>query len=91
MVAARAPVLSLPLVVLIPFQPPEAVQLVASVEDQVRVAAVPVATDAGLAVRVIAGTGVGSPSPPPPPPQAARTTVSKATAAGRNNTLSGCH
>jgi hypothetical protein len=54
----RAAVLWEPLVVLLPVQPPEAVQDVALVEDQVRVEVAPLATVLGLAVRVTAGAGV---------------------------------
>src|SRR5262249_53702426 len=48
--AVSAPVDWLPEVALVPDQPPEAVQLVALVEDQVRVEAPPLATEVGLAV-----------------------------------------
>jgi hypothetical protein len=51
------PVDRLPLGVLEPSHPPEAVQLVASVEVQVRVAVSPLATLVGLAVRVTVGGG----------------------------------
>jgi hypothetical protein len=54
----RAAVLWEPLVVLLPVQPPEAVQDVALFEDQVRVEVAPLATVLGLAVRVTAGAGV---------------------------------
>jgi hypothetical protein len=54
----RLPVLCEPLVALLPVQPPEAVQDVALVEDQVRVEVAPLATVLGLAVRVTAGAGV---------------------------------
>jgi hypothetical protein len=54
----RAAVLWEPLVALLPVQPPEAVQDVALVEDQVRVEVAPLATVLGLAVRVTAGAGV---------------------------------
>ncbi len=54
----RAPVLSEPLVALLPVQPPEAVQEVALVEDQVRVELAPLATVLGLAERVTEGAGV---------------------------------
>ena len=49
------PVLALPLIVLIPAQPPEAVQLVALVEDQLSVEAEPLVTVAGFALRVTVG------------------------------------
>ena len=54
----RLSVLWEPLVALLPVQPPEAVQDVAWVEDQVRVEVAPLATVLGLAVRVTAGAGV---------------------------------
>jgi hypothetical protein len=57
-VVARAEVLCEPLVALLPVQPPEAVQDVAFVEDQVKVAVAPFLTVLGLAARVTAGAGV---------------------------------
>jgi len=54
-VAASAPVNSLPLVALLPLQPPEAVQLLALVELQVRAAACPLETAVGSAERVTVG------------------------------------
>ena len=58
MLAARAPVLSLPLAAREPLHPPEAVHEVALVELQVSVEAPPPAIDVGLAdsVTVAAGT-----------------------------------
>jgi hypothetical protein len=53
--AARAPVLSVPLVALVPLQPPEAVHEVAFVELQVSVEAPPLATVVGFAVSVTVG------------------------------------
>jgi hypothetical protein len=48
-------VLALPLVGSLPDQPPEAVQLLALVEDQLNVAEPPLLTVAGLALRLIVG------------------------------------
>ena len=53
----RAPVLCVPLVALVPLQPPEAVQEVVFVLDQVSVAEPPEVTEAGEAVRVTVGCG----------------------------------
>jgi hypothetical protein len=58
LVAVRAPVDWLPDVALVPDQPPEAVQEVALVEDQVSVEAPPLATDVGFAVSDTVGTPV---------------------------------
>ena len=55
--AVRAPVDWLPEVALVPDQPPEAVQEVALVEDQVRVEAPPLVTEVGFAVSETVGTG----------------------------------
>lgn len=63
---------SVPLVALAPVQPPEAVQDVALVLDQVSVVVAPEMTLAGLAARVTVGVGTGAGAEPPPPPQAAR-------------------
>ena len=52
-----APVDWLPLVALVPLQAPLAAHEVALVEDQVKVAEPPVATEAGLAPRLTVGTG----------------------------------
>ena len=57
MEAVSAPVDCDPLVASVPDQPPEAVQEVALVELQVRVAAPPEATLVGLAVSVTVGAG----------------------------------
>ena len=54
-VAPSAPVLALPLVGSLPDQPPEAVQLVAFVEDQFSVDAEPLFTVPGLALRLTVG------------------------------------
>lgn len=60
---------SVPEVVLVPDQEPEAEQAEALVEDQVRVEVSVKRTDMGLAERLTAGAGVvGVESPPPPPP-----------------------
>jgi hypothetical protein len=48
---------ALPLVGSLPDQPPEAVQLVAFVEDQLRVEAEPPLTVPGLALRLTVGLG----------------------------------
>jgi hypothetical protein len=57
-VAVRAAVVCEPAVGSAPLQPPEAVQAVALVEDQVSVDVAPLLTVAGFAVRVTAGAGV---------------------------------
>lgn len=49
----------LPLVVFEPDQPPEAVQLLALFDDQLSVAALPLATEAGAAVSETVGAGGG--------------------------------
>jgi hypothetical protein len=59
LVLAKAPVDWLPLVVLVPVHAPEAVQLVASVEDHVSVAPVPLAMFWGFAEIVTVGAGAG--------------------------------
>ena len=64
---------SVPEVVLVPDQEPEAEQAEALVEDQVRVEVSVKRTDMGLAERLttgagVVGVGVESPPPPPPPP-----------------------
>ena len=53
-----APVLALPLVGSFPDQPPEAVQAVALLEDQLSVADPPLLTLVGLALRLTDGAGV---------------------------------
>ena len=69
---AEIVIASLPEVVLVPDQEPEAEQEVALEEDQVRVDVSVKRTDMGLAERVTTGAGVvgvvGVESPPPPPP-----------------------
>lgn len=52
-----APVLALPLVALLPLHAPLAVQLVASVLDQVRVEELPLVTDVGFALKDTVGAG----------------------------------
>ena len=72
--AARAPETSLPLVALVPVQPPLAVQVVAFVDDHVRLVDEPVVTEVGFAVSVTVGnTGavtvtdaLADPEPPLP-------------------------
>jgi len=54
-VALSAPVLALPLVGSLPDQPPEAVQLLALVEDQLSIADPPLLTVVGLALRLTVG------------------------------------
>jgi hypothetical protein len=54
-VVLSAPVLALPLVGSPPDHPPEAVQLVALVEDQLNVEAEPLLTVAGFALRLTVG------------------------------------
>jgi len=54
-VVLSAPVLALPLVGSLPAQPPEAVQLVAFVDDQLSIADPPVLTVVGLALRLTVG------------------------------------
>jgi hypothetical protein len=49
--------LALPLTGLVPLQAPLAVQLVASVLDQVRVEELPLVTEVGLALKETVGTG----------------------------------
>ena len=53
--ALSAPVLQLPLIPSLPDHPPEAVQLVAFVEDQLKVEADPLVTVPGLALRLTVG------------------------------------
>ena len=55
MEALTAPVLALPLVGSFPDQPPEAVQLVAFVEDQLSIADPPLLTFVGVAFRLTVG------------------------------------
>jgi hypothetical protein len=57
-VAVRAAVVCEPAVDSLPAQPPEAVQAVALVDDQVNAEAAPLFTVVGLAVKVTAGAGV---------------------------------
>ena len=54
-VALSAPVLALPVVGSLPDHPPEAVQLVAFVDDQLSVAEPPLLTVVGLALRLTVG------------------------------------
>ena len=53
-----APVLSLPLVVRLPFHAPDAVHDVAWLLDQVNVLALPLSIEVGVAVRETVGAGV---------------------------------
>src|SRR5882672_2411256 len=63
---------SVPLTAFAPDQAPDAVQLVALVEDQVSWAVAPEFTVVGFALSVTVGAGL-LPPPPPPPPQPAST------------------
>ncbi len=54
-VALSAPVLALPLIASLPDHPPEAVQLLALLEDQLSVEAEPLLTVAGLADKLTVG------------------------------------
>ena len=73
-VVPNAPVLALPLVGSLPDHPPEAVQPVAFVDDQLSVEAEPLLTVPGLALRLTVGLGgadtltVTEPLPLPPGP-----------------------
>lgn len=75
-VDVSAPVDWLPLVALLPLQPPEAVQLVALADVQLSVAALPLATLAGFAERLAVGFGATATDTvrlaPPPVPVHAR-------------------
>ncbi len=53
----NAPVLALPVVGSLPDQPPEAVQLLALLEDQLSIADPPLLTELGLTVRLTVGKG----------------------------------
>jgi hypothetical protein len=73
LVIVSAPLDWLPEIVLVPVHAPEATQDVASVDDQVRVEELPLATDVGLAVRDTVGTAgvtvtVAEALPVPPAP-----------------------
>ena len=57
-VAVRAAVVCVPVVASAPLQPPEALQAVALVDDQLSADVAPLLTVAGFAVRVTAGVGV---------------------------------
>jgi hypothetical protein len=57
-VALSAPVLALPFVDSLPDQPPDAVQLLALLEDQLSIADPPLLTVVGLALRLTEGAGV---------------------------------
>jgi hypothetical protein len=57
-VAVRATVVCVPVVASAPLQPPEALQAVALVDDQVSADVAPLLTVAGFAVMVTAGAGV---------------------------------
>jgi hypothetical protein len=71
-VVVSAPVLNVPLVALVPLQPPEAVHEVAFVELHVNVEAAPLATEVGAALSEAAGRpGVLDESPVAPRPHAA--------------------
>jgi len=57
--AVSAPVDCEPLVAWLPDQPPEAVQAVAFVVDQLKVELLPLTMELGLAARLTVGAGVG--------------------------------
>jgi hypothetical protein len=57
---ASAPMVKEPLVASTPPQPPDAVHVVASVEDHVRVVVLPAATVVGSAVKLTVGAGVAT-------------------------------
>jgi hypothetical protein len=57
-VAVRAGVVCEPAVAIVPLQPPEAVQAVALVDDQVSAEVAPLFTVAGFAVKATAGAGL---------------------------------
>ena len=59
-----APVLLLPLVAMVPDQPPEAVQVLALVDDQVSMEDAPLLIEVGLAVRLTEGLPLELPLPP---------------------------
>ena len=59
LVADSAPELPEPVVPLLPLHAPEAVQLVASVLDQMRLVALPLSTAGFAALRFTTGTGSG--------------------------------
>ena len=79
-----APLLAVPVVARAPLQAPLAVQLVAPVDDRVRLAAPPDATDVGAAAKVTVGSGraefgftFGDASPLEPPPHEANDALKK--------------
>jgi len=79
-----------PEVAWVPLHAPDAVQLVASVDDQVSVLLAPAATVAGLALMDTVGAGVTTtggvaPLPEEPPPQAASASRQAASAARNGN------
>jgi hypothetical protein len=55
--AVKAPVDCVPLVALLPDQPPDAVQVVALAADQLKVDALPMLTELGVAEKLIVGAG----------------------------------
>lgn len=59
---------SVPLVAFVPVQVPEAVQLVALIEDQVKVTTLSSKTDEDDDERLAVGLGSGAGALPPPPP-----------------------
>ena len=68
---------SVPLVALLPVQVPDAVQLVALVEDQVKVTTESNKTDEDDEERLAVGLGSGAGALPPPPPPPQETTKIK--------------
>lgn len=81
--AVSAAEFSLPLVALLPVQPPDAVHEVALLLLQVSAAAEPEMTLVGLALSVTVGAAAGGAAEPPPPPQAAIATDTKTGAVKR--------
>jgi hypothetical protein len=83
-VALRAAVKKVPLAFSAPLQPPDAMQDVAFVEDQLRVVALPLATVVGLALNVTAGPGDAPESlVPEDEPHAERMTITAQTIGNR--------
>ena len=81
--AVSAAEFSLPLVALLPVQPPDAVHEVALLLLQVSAAAEPEMTLVGLALSVTVGAAAGGAAEPPPPPQPAIATDTKTGAVKR--------
>jgi hypothetical protein len=91
--AESGPTCSLPNVARAPVHPPDAVHVVAFVEDQLSVVMLPCMTFVGAADNVTVGVAPGGgllppppPSPPPPPPQL-DTTIAQAAMSSRASIL----